>query len=207
MVEITKIALSSLMVFMLIFLVSIITIPIKYVSADSQWTGTVTIAGSFNQTMLDYMEENGTFTFNVAADGTITGSGQETLSPVPDGPLCDTDIPSPTFSVKGTPPQNNTDFALWFTDFSQSNLTCTSHYGPYHTFHYSFVPNLLNRVIELPAKDGTFTKSSFSNQQNITLTIHENSNPIPEFGSVAPTVFVISILSIIILSAKTRFLH
>lgn len=204
---------------MLIFLVSIITIPIKYVSADSQWIGTITINTDYGNDLsqsMEYVYENGTFTFNVA-NGTIIGSGQETLSPTPNYQFsgCDPALASPTFSVKGTLPQNNTDFALRFTNFSQSSLTCHDFVGSRGYYDFTFVPNLLNEVIEMPAKNGTynFTKTTITNDtQNIVVTINKNSNPTPEFGSVVPIVLVISILSIIILSiiillVKTRFLH
>jgi hypothetical protein len=212
LVEITKIALSSVMILMLIFLGSIMSVPLKYASASSQWTGTATIHSWFNDThrpnIFQPLDENITFDFTVAQNNIITGSGNDLVTA--DVPGYCTPPPEHPFLVKGNFQQNNTVFIISFNNFSITRHLCPLLDNP--NDHYITELSLPNDVIDIRAQDGgTFSAIPPTleghGQQNITLTIHENSNPTPEFGPVAPAVLLISILSIIILSVKTRFLH
>lgn len=50
---------------------------------------------------------------------------------------------------------------------------------------------------------------SFNVYSNTTrsITTHQSANVVPEFGSIAPIILVISVIAIVVLNAKTRFFN
>lgn len=52
----------------------------------------------------------------------------------------------------------------------------------------------------------TISPNGYSNSTQ-SIVIPQSSNVVPEFGSIAPIILVISVIAIVVLNAKTRFFN
>src|SRR6185312_11607560 len=59
----------------------------------------------------------------------------------------------------------------------------------------------------LSSSPNSIISSNVYSNSTQTITTHQSANAVPEFGSIAPIILVISVIVIIMLNVKTRFFN
>jgi|GEM_PF-3873699 len=92
--------------------------------------------------------------------------------------------------------------------FSSSNSTHATilSSSPNSIISSSGYSNSTHITIQSSSPKPSLSFNVYSNSTQ-TITTHQSANAVPEFGSIAPIILVISVIVIIMLNVKTRFFN
>ena len=92
--------------------------------------------------------------------------------------------------------------------FSSSNSThaIISSSSPNIVISSNGYSNSTHSIIPFSSPSSALSFNVYSNSTQ-SITTHQSANAVPEFGSIAPIILVISVIAIIVLNAKTRFFN